>query len=302
VFNALHSPPAWEAPNLLRFWHLASLDAPTVAVVWSFGFAWIAQIRLPAWSPLLLALVTWIVYVCDRLLDARAGLRLPPLHQLRERHHFHWIHRRIFVPLAGAAAIIAAWMVLNFLPARALRPDSVVAFATLMYFSGVHSRIRLPSRLTSLLSRELLVGTLFTAGCILPVWCRIASVQDPASPLRMLIMPLVFFAVLAWVNCRAIGQWEADRPKPLTEKFPLKSDIFSVSCLLALAGTLASAASLAFGQPRSAAMLAAGAVSALLLAGVDRLRPKITPLLLRATADMVLLIPALLLPFVLRFG
>ena len=69
--------PLWDAPIPLRFWHLASLDAPTVALVWSLGFAWAAGVGLPVWAPLLLALVAWAVYVGDRLLDARAGFRRP---------------------------------------------------------------------------------------------------------------------------------------------------------------------------------------------------------------------------------
>lgn len=60
-----------DAPLLLRYWHLSSLDAPTVAVVWSLGFAWAAGVRLPVWIPILLALVAWAVYIGDRLLDAR---------------------------------------------------------------------------------------------------------------------------------------------------------------------------------------------------------------------------------------
>jgi hypothetical protein len=339
----------WEAPSPLRFWHLASLDAPTVAVVWCLGFAWMAHVRLPAWSPLLLALVAWTVYIGDRLLDARAGLQTPPLHQLQERHHFHWRHRRIFVPLAAASAVIAAWMVLALLPPRALKPDSVVAVATLAYFSGVHSRWRLPSRLTALLSREFLVGTLFTAGCILPVWCRLPVSQSPPSAPHMLMIPMAFFAALAWLNCRAIGHWESESHGPTADRFaslkgtgfspttgqtksagalapegflpcvdrenptfagvsfvsagivPSPSRVFQIACLLALTGSLACVA-LAAGQPRSAAMLAAGALSALLLAGLDRLRPRLTPLLLRTAADLVLLTPIVLLPFALRLG
>ncbi len=82
----------------LRLWHLASLDAPTVAVVWSFAFAWSAGIKLPDWVSALLVLAVWPVYVIDRLLDARAGLRSQNLDRLRERHLFHWRHRRLLLP------------------------------------------------------------------------------------------------------------------------------------------------------------------------------------------------------------
>jgi hypothetical protein len=53
-------------------------------------------------------------------------------------------------------------------------------------------------------------------------------------------------------------------------------------------------------QPRFAALVAAGAVSTLLLALLDRLRNRLTPLALRISADLVLLTPfALLTPLAL---
>jgi hypothetical protein len=48
-------------------------------------------------------------------------------------------------------------------------------------------------------------------------------------------------------------------------------------------------------QPRPAALIAAGAVSALLLALLDSLRDHLTPLALRVFADLVLLTPLALL-------
>jgi hypothetical protein len=46
-------------------------------------------------------------------------------------------------------------------------------------------------------------------------------------------------------------------------------------------------------------LILAGAVSALLLALLDRLRTHLTPLAIRAAADLVLLTPALLTPALL---
>jgi hypothetical protein len=54
-------------------------------------------------------------------------------------------------------------------------------------------------------------------------------------------------------------------------------------------------------QPRAAALLGTAAASALLLALLDRLRPRLTPLTQRALADLVLLTPlALVAPAFLR--
>ena len=58
---------------------------------------------------------------------------------------------------------------------------------------------------------------------------------------------------------------------------------------------MALAAALSGHQPRFSALLLAGGVSAVLLAGLDRLRNRLTPLTLRASADLVLLTPLVLL-------
>src|SRR5262249_35249583 len=155
-----------QGPAFVCFWHVASLDAPTVAVVWSLGFAWSAGVRLPVWATTALALITWAIYVGDRLLDAWAGMQLPPLHHLRDRPFFQWRHRKLLAPAAFAASVIAAALIIARLPAGARVSDSAVAVATLAYFSGVHSRgrwWRLLERLLSWLSaRAILIGVLFS--------------------------------------------------------------------------------------------------------------------------------------------
>jgi succinate dehydrogenase hydrophobic anchor subunit len=290
---ALDKRRLWEAPALLRLWHVASLDAPTVALAWSCAFAWAAHITVPWWGPASLALIAWAVYIADRLLDARAGMQSPPRHVLRERHEFHWRHRRVFVPLGFLAALAAARIVATRLPAAARIPDTAVATATLAYFSGVHARAGVLHRLEHLLSRStskaLLIGVLFTAGCLLP-----AASQVPApgfiSAARVLAMPAMFFAVVAWLNCHAIAQWEA--PGSDAAVGPLGR----AGALVVLVGALV-AVLLAQTEARSALLVAAGTASALLLTALDRFRHRLTPLALRAAADLVLLTPVLLLTF-----
>lgn len=288
--------PLLHAPAAFRFWHLASLDAPTVAVVWAMGFAWAAGVRLPVWVPALLALVAWAVYIGDRLMDARAALRSGQTSSLRERHLFHWRHRRILAPLAVAAACAAVWIVAAAMPTGTQERNSVLAAAALVYFVRVHSKAHLaqalqlptteipefPLRFPAIFPagfpiKELLVGILFTAACVLPSWFHAVAASSS------LIAPAIFFAALAWLNCHLIESWESG-----TVSFEFAPG------LLGLAG-LVLAAVLAIGQPRTAALLAAGAASALLLALLNRLRSNLTPLALRATADLVLLTPLVLL-------
>ena len=292
----------FDAPLPVRLWHLASLDAPTVAVVWMLGLAWAAKTPLPAWNDVLLALVAWAVYIADRLLDARTSLGSFHHHRLRQRHRFHWRHRRFFVPAAIAAALAAAWIVLLFMPAAARERNGALATAALAYFTGVHSGRKrppaehktqpaaLPSRYpthrwrpAAFLSKELLVGLLFTSACALPVIGRAAAV--PGHPLWILFSSAMFFAALAWLNCHAIERWESGEKA---------SHVFAPATLLCLVGLLL-AAIFSSAHPGDAALIEAGAVSALLLALLHRLRSHLTPLALRAAADVALLTPAILL-------
>jgi len=304
LISSPHAPPAvtefdyaprqvWDAPIPLRIWHLASLDAPTIAVVWALGFAWAAHVRLPLWSPVLLALVALTVYIGDRLLDARAGMISPQFHTLRDRHYFHWRHREILGACAIASGGLATWIVLALVPSRALKPDTVAAAAAVAYFSTVHFRLNLPPALARLLkpilSREFVIGTLFTVACVLPVWSRPGSSFGPDLAHSVMIAPMIFFAAVAWHNCRAISLWESDGNAIYADR------VLPWAKRLGLAG-FAAAALLAYPDPRPAALLASCAVSALLLGALDRMRHHITPLALRSYADLVLLTPLLLMP------
>jgi hypothetical protein len=266
---------AWGVPRAVHLWHLASLDAPTVAVVWTLAFAWAAGIHLDHWVLLLLASGTWTVYAGDRLLDAHRAIRVGNLDALRERHYFHWRHRRLLIPIVCATAAVAADLVAQRMPAAVRSRDSVLAAAALMYFSGVHSKARLPGSLRRLVSKELLVGLLFTAGCAAPTLSRLHSVRWP------FFACLVFFVVLAWANCSAIERWESSM---------IQTTVFLHTFVLGIAGVAASGA-LLFMDPRTSALAFCAAVSALLLSLLDRNRTLVSPLTLRTLADLVLMAP-----------
>ena len=274
------APSELEAPRALQIWHLASLDAPTVAVVWSLAFAWGADVRLPAWVTLLLALGTWAVYIGDRLLDVRSALRSNRLDTLRERHFFHWRHRRALLPLAVAAATAATFIILTLMPVMNRERGSLLGLAALAYFSGVHLPHR-PRWLAPLCTKEFLVGVIFTAGCVLPTLSRL---QLSAVRIGPIAEAFTFFAALAWLNCFAIAHWESAQPRSI--RTPALT-IAALGLVLALACAATS--------PRSAALIGAGSASALLLATFDRARFRLSPLTLRIAADLVLLTPLLLL-------
>jgi len=269
---------ALDAPSLLRLWHLSSLDAPTVAAVWSLGFAKAVGVRLPEWVPVLLALVTWCVYIGDRLLDARSALRTRQIHRLRQRHNFHWQHRRVFLALALAAACISAWIVLSFMPGGARERNAILALAGITYFSSVHTQ----TKIRALLPKELLVAVIFTAGCVLPTIGRTGALS------AAFVVVIAFFAALAWLNCHAIERWES------VGESCSGPQILSATALLAMAGFLG-AIILFAAHSSEAALLGAGAASAVLLALLDQIRGRLTSLALRTAADLVLLTPLVLL-------
>lgn len=303
-----HHDRGWRkisAPRPVVLWHLVSLDAPTVAVVWTMAFAWAANIRLASWEPVLLALITWFFYVSDRLLDARVGLRSPALHELRDRHYFHWRHRRLLASMALVAAACAAVIVLEYAPLVVRERGSLLGAAALAYFSGVHGTpklSRLRRALPRLLSKEFLVAVLFTAGCVLPAWTRIRAAVGPVG--WWFVIVGVYFAALAWLNCASIARWERENIEHKTDRPSTEIKWFSrrwcewvngmAGPAIAWAG-LALAFAVAASHTRTAALLMAGASSAVLLALLDRARLRITPVALRAAADLVLLTPLLLL-------
>jgi hypothetical protein len=251
-------------------------------VVWALGFAWAARIRLPVWIPIALGLATWAIYVGDRLLDAQRGLQPLRRHRLRERHRFHWRYRRVLFPLAVAAAAGAACVIAELMPRAAIERNFVLGSVTLAYFTKVHSPVVLKPRArwsVKFFPGELLIALLFTAGCVLPVYSRLPGTWKEALPTPG--GAALFFVLVVWLNAYAIGCWES-RGRD--------SRVFASGCLLGLLG-LAMASVVPASEARTGALIAMGSVSALLLALLDRFRERLTPLALRACADLVLLTP-----------
>jgi hypothetical protein len=229
---------------------------------------------------LLLACGTWTVYVGDRLLDAHRAIRSQNLGALRERHYFHWRHRRSLIPMGCVTAAIAVALIVDRMPAAVRDRNSLLAAAALMYFSGVHSMVRLPVCVRKLVSRklvskELLVGLLFTAGSIAPTIARAHSTGWP------FVACFGIFVMLAWTNCSAIESWESSRmPSGVTPR----ATVVAIACI-------AASGALAFVNWRFSALACSAAIGALLLSFLDRKRAAISPVTLRALADLVLLTP-----------
>ena len=147
--------------------------------------------------------------------------------------------------------------------------------------------------------KEVLVGMLFAAGCFVPAWSRLPVATTSEASMWLLWIPGVYFAMLVWLNCWCIAGWEAavaHGASPQTSRCAHRAPIATVSAagLLALVGLLLAVLAPASAM-RSGALLSAGAICALMLGLLDCLRLRLTPLALRAAADLVMLTPLFLL-------
>ena len=281
--------------RLLSLWHLTSLDAPTVAAVWTLAFARAAGVRLPLWVPVMLALCAWSVYIGDRLLDAYRAIRDSHtsdshnsiengMRDLRPRHYFHWEYRRILLPVSIASAIGAVALIVYLMPLAARERNSLFAVGTLAYFTSVHSPWRFSTQRFRI-PKELLVGILFTLACVLPAWARMPA---NLSERWTLLTPVAIFIGLAWLNCEAIENWESG------VRWERRFSIFRLAVALCVCAAIAASITAALHEQRIALLLIGAMFAAGLTAVLDRNAMRLAPTTLRALADLVLLAPVLI--------
>ncbi len=284
------------ARDLLELWHLLSLDAPSVAAVWTVFFAASLRQHLSPSAPVSMFLAVWMLYVADRLLDTRQLIApasgpidtaaVDAVHAgLEARHYFHHRHRRRLLVLLGVCAVALA-VCLRRLDLTTVRLDLVLGSLLFAYFVLIHatgSAHRMP--------KEISVGVFFSAAVSIP-----AVALAPAAGLQ--ILPLaILFAGLCSLNCLYIYRWEHLRPAASSrtagpEPHPLTRA--AVRALLPSAAGLMGISILLSAALHQPAMLAV-ASSAALLALLDQGRGQLSPLTLRAAADLVLLTPLPLL-------
>lgn len=266
-------------------WHLLSLDAPTVAVLWAWSLARAVGVHPAATTLAVLGAGTWLIYVADRLLDGHAAGRAPGMaRDLRERHYFHARHRRALL-IAGAAVCAALVFLITRMPAAELREDAWIFAAVAAYSVVVHQpfvRVRFP--------RELIVGLVFACACAVPAWAAAGELRT------QLIALTAVFAALCFLNCSAIHAWEQPQRRwPRVTLLALCVAVAAIGVTITMRTTE--------GIRLGVALLA----SALLLFALDRdqrrgLRKRapgaaLSALALRILADAALLTPLLLLPW-----
>lgn len=274
-------PDLWSIPV---YWHLLSLDAPTVAVLWAWSFGHVAHVRSSPSAVAILGIGTWLIYIADRLLDGRPGA---PPRPLRERHRFHARHARALLVAAAAAGIPLLWLIVDRMSPGARREDTILFIASLVYFVVVHRPAAVPRRW---FRREFAVGVVFASATAVPAW------SQPGAHRGTLALVTLLFAALCCLNCFAIEEWEQAAFSPGFSVHPRRVPVSAVA--LAVAAAAAALAIDTRGPVTVAALL-----SALLLFALDRLHvrtprhaARATALALRIAADAVLLTPLLLVP------
>jgi hypothetical protein len=252
-------PQFWLWPNLL------SLDAPLVAVLWQTLF--LRCLGAPVrWLPaLLLFLTVWLIYVADRLLDARNGAVTTPRHRFYGRS-FRWVLTAWMIVLASTAGMVF----LGFANPLLLRGGAMLA-AVFLYLAAVHW---LPARAGWIGLKEAMVAVLFALGTSLPAWGQIRTAHDALT--------VVLFSMLCWLNCIAIEQWENG---------------FARLPVAAIAGIIAVAGMAVLHHDRPI-LVGAEAASLFALVLLDWLHHKLSRDALRVLADVALLTPLVFLPVV----
>lgn len=261
----------------LAYWHLLSLDAPTVAALWTWFVAASCGIVLPVSSTVAMAVAVWILYAADRILDARGSLEL-----LEMRHHFHHRFRRIFLTCIVVATALLAMLIVHLDPA-ALRLYGVLGFLLAGYFAFIHTTIHTHR---SRAPKEIAVGIFFAAAVFIPTVAR-----RPA--LRLALLPdAILFAAICSLNCLMIYDWE----HPTSDRAHASTRL-ALRYLPQLAITTLSASLTLTIFTSHHAIPTACAVSSLLLLILHRGRNRLPLITLRAAADLALTTPLLLLPF-----
>jgi hypothetical protein len=282
----------------IALWHLLSLDAPTVAALWTWFIARASRVGVPLISPLTMAIAVWILYAADRLLDARHlnAPRTPkPDIELEARHLFHHRHRRAFL-VGIALASVALVALLPILDPSAIRLYLIEGGLLGAWFVILHA-----TRSAHRLPKEIAVGLFFSAAVFIPTVAR-RPLLRPA-----LLSSAILLAALCSLNCLFIYAWEHEdtcglaralrnwraRPAHSTTRLAL-AHLPALAVIITITGAALALFHLASSSPVPIAC----ALAALLLLGIHCNRGLFSRTNLRAAADLALLTPLLLLPFV----
>lgn len=282
TFPDQRSVPAWLWPNLL------SLDAPLVAIAWELLAARCYGVSVALSTTLCLALAVWVIYVADRMLDASRSEQMRPE---AARHCFYRAHWRTFLAPLAAGSLVGAWLAWTRLDAATFRHGVWLLGAIAVYFAAVHL---LPAHRRGWFPKELAVAALFAAGCFLPVW------QGAGPPWLAVILPWMLFAVICWINSATIEytEWERLRARREDAPHPWSVALGKHALTASVCVTLVALVFVPLVAASGARLLLLAVVlGGLGLAVLGRYQDRLSADAVRVLADLALLAPAVLLPF-----
>jgi hypothetical protein len=301
VATATSTKPPLEtishSTNPLALWHLLSLDAPTIAALWTWFIASTSHIHLPIASTLAIALAVWMLYAADRLMDTRLiDIDFTRHHKdLEARHYFHHHHRSAFL-LGILLASIALTTLLPRLEAEAIHLYLILGAFVSGYFLLIHaaSSAATQKRLAHRFPKEIAVGLCFAAATFIPTVAR-------RPDLRFTLLPsALLFATLCSLNCLFIYAWEHATPNTNQPTHAITRLALRNLPPLTLAVAVFSAALTLLDHHAPWPIPCATAISATFLLFLHKQRHAIPQVILRAAADLALTTPLLLLPFLHR--
>lgn len=176
----------------LHLWHLMSLDAPTVATVWTAFVARCFGVTVSAELLIAMFLGSWAFYSLDRLLEKE---------EVHPRHRFHQLHQRPFVATMILALTAGIWA-FSLLPLHLIVSYAALGVFLSCYFAVVHLW---PKAFAP--RKSFLVGFLFAVVVFVPV----------ARSTFAFAFSFVLFACLCMLNYLFIDLWEGASPKPVAK-------------------------------------------------------------------------------------
>lgn len=274
----------WLWPNLL------SLDAPIVALAWTWIFAQAYRVQAFQWETLaVLAAAVWVVYVVDRLWDARKFAIRRTSDRLQQRHEFHWKWRWRFSVGVLVALGFIGWVLLYRVGPALSALGAWVLVPTVLFFalaSGSRRGANVPYL------KNLAAGLAFAMGVAVPIFYQTGM---HSGFLILINREVLFFAILLVLNITALDLWENAMREGGSDSRDASEIALSFPLIL-LAGFSF------FVAINSEATLRwcyyAFAISAALLHILNRLRVRFSLDGLRVLGDCTLLVPFFLSLFV----
>lgn len=192
--------PWWLWPNLL------SLDAPAVAVAWLYLLALGTRNIFVDWSSIItLGCVVWVIYVIDRIVDARALARYSERVHWDRRHRFHYKYRGWFLLMVIPVLMVIAYNLLYLVPKQVFVAGLLPLSLCALYVVVAKSRLRQdPSQERVPFVKNILAGFAFAFGCVVSA----AAYRSTLEVTQLFASPAVLcFALLCVLNITAVDLW-----------------------------------------------------------------------------------------------